>query len=96
MTALDHATHVIDAPSRAVTTVERVYSGLRSIYRALVNRQQLTVLNHMSDRELADIGLMREDVDVAMKAPFTVDPTRKLGQIAYERSRIMSAAREIC
>jgi uncharacterized protein YjiS (DUF1127 family) len=96
MTALSPATSVIDAPARAVTTVDRVFAGLRTIFRALVNRRHLTTLNHMTDRELADIGLMREDVTDAMKAPFNVDPTRKLGDISFERSRIMSAAREIC
>lgn len=96
MTALDHATHVIDAPVRAVTTQERVANGLRAVLRAFLNRRHMTQLANLSDHELADIGLRRSDVSLAMISPLNVDPTAQLSALAGERRRIENAARHVC
>jgi hypothetical protein len=39
----------------------------------------------MSDVELADIGLTRSDLSVAIDLPFGSDPTAHLGAVARER-----------
>lgn len=96
MTALDHPTHVIVAPSRTVAIVERVENGLRAFCRALFNRRQVIRLAELSDQHLADIGLARADLELALNAPLGADPTAQLGRLAMERSKIMSAARHVC
>ena len=40
----------------------------------------------MSDAELADIGLTRADLHVAIDVPFGADPTVKLRAIASDRA----------
>nr|WP_245460089.1 DUF1127 domain-containing protein [Mesorhizobium sp. M1B.F.Ca.ET.045.04.1.1] len=40
----------------------------------------------MSDAELADIGLTRADLHVAVAVPFGRDPTAKLRAIASDRA----------
>jgi hypothetical protein len=39
----------------------------------------------MTDIELADIGLTRTDLHVAVRSPLGVDPTAKLGSMASAR-----------
>jgi hypothetical protein len=50
----------------------------------------------MSDAELADIGLTRADLHVAVAIPFGRDPTVKLRAIASERAdTIEDLARQV-
>ena len=93
MTALDHPTHAIDAGTRAVAVVTRVASGIRSFLRAIFNRGEAVRLHDLSDHQLADIGLTRTDLVVAMRAPFGVDPTVELAALANERIRAEDCAR---
>lgn len=95
--ALDHPTLAIDARPRAVAAVVRVAGGLRSFLRAIVNRREVNRLCHLSDHELADIGLTRTDLVVVMRGPIGVDPTVQLSQFAYERHSISieDAARRV-
>jgi uncharacterized protein YjiS (DUF1127 family) len=59
---------------------------LRRLTRALANRRQLGRLRRLSDRGLADIGLMRLDLDFVGRAPLGVDPTLRLASVARERA----------
>jgi hypothetical protein len=47
----------------------------------------------MTDVELADIGLTRTDLHVAVRSPLGVDPTIRLGSLAAGRE---DAARRVC
>lgn len=96
MIALESAPKVAAAPTRPVTTWEQVFNGLRAIMRALINRRHLSELNDMTDIQLEDIGLDREDLRAAMNMPLHVDPTTQLGRLAHERAQIMAAARHVC
>ncbi|MDF1606815.1 DUF1127 domain-containing protein [Hoeflea sp. YIM 152468] len=50
--------------------------------KALVRRQLARKLDELSDRELADIGLTREDVHFGMSMPRNADPTVELARRA--------------
>ena len=71
-----------------------VYSAdkLRMVTRALVNRAAVRRLNEFSDRELADIGLTREDLGHAFSKPLTVDPTIEFARRARENRRKLERA----
>jgi uncharacterized protein YjiS (DUF1127 family) len=56
-----------------------------ALYRAWKNRRAFYRLGELSDAELADIGLTRTDLHVAVTAPFAADPTVRLRAIADER-----------
>ena len=81
MSALDRpsSAHAAERPA-AIT------EALRGLARAVANRRQLDHLRDLSDRGLADIGLMRLDLDFARRAPFSVDPTRRLASVARARA----------
>lgn len=59
---------------------------LRGLARAVANRRQIERLRGLSDRGLADIGLMRLDLDFARRAPLGTDPMRRLVSLARERA----------
>ena len=81
MSALDHPASALAAGGPAP-----VAGMLRGLARALVNRRQIERLRGLTDRGMADIGLMRLDLDFARRAPFSVDPTRRLASVARERA----------
>jgi hypothetical protein len=47
----------------------------------------------MTDIELADIGLTRTDLHVALRSPLGIDPTVRLGSLASIRE---DTARQVC
>lgn len=96
MTALDRSARGIEAPLRTVTVVERVANGARALLRALLNRRELARLSDLTDYELADIGLLRADIERVMRSPLAVDPTAQLSAIAHERRRFENGVRHIC
>ena len=96
MTALDHTTHAIDAQTRAVAAVTRVANGLGALFRIFVNRREMNRLADLSDRELADIGLMRTDLLVAARAPLGGDPTVERRELVNERITAEDGARRVC
>lgn len=77
-----------DRPSsaRAAQSPTPIADALRGLARAFANRRQLDHLRDLTDSGLADIGLMRLDLDFAGRAPFSVDPTRHLASVARERA----------
>jgi uncharacterized protein YjiS (DUF1127 family) len=85
MTTIDFATETSRITSRpAVAT--RVANAVSNVYRAWKNRRAFYRLGEMSDTELADIGLTRADLHVAIAVPFGRDPTVKLRSIATDRA----------
>ena len=93
MTACDHATETTLAASRPAIAVRLVYT-VSNFIRAWRNRRAFYQLGEMSDAELADIGLTRSDLSVAVT--FGSDPTAHLGSLSRARIRQMEdAARRI-
>jgi uncharacterized protein YjiS (DUF1127 family) len=84
MTTFDFATETSRITSRpAVAT--RVANTISNAFQAWKNRRAFYRLGEMSDAELADIGLTRGDLHVAIDVPFGADPTVKLRAIASDR-----------
>ena len=93
MATLDHYSL---APRFARSNViVRGGQALLNAYRAFKNRRVYR-LGELSDAELADIGLTRADLHVAVASPFAVDPTASLGVIVRRRMDDEHAARSVC
>ena len=76
----------VESGGLVITPQREVWlSTLRGLLRALANRREMTRLSDLSDRGLADIGLMRGDLHFARRAPLGVDPTARLAAVARER-----------
>ena len=92
MTTLEHTALPMTVASRPV-----IFAGVLQRFfafgRALKNRREIYRLGAMTDIELADIGLTRSDLHVAVRSPLGIDPTARLGSIASARE---DAARQIC
>jgi len=94
MTTLDHYSSTPRfAPSANV--IARGVQALLNAYSAFKNRREFYRLGEFSDAELADIGLTRADLHVAVASPFAVDPTASLGVIVRRRMD-EHAARSVC
>ena len=87
MSTLDHAATLQEAtrPAWAV----RFVNAVRDVVRAWRNRRAFYRLGELSDTELADIGLRRADLHVAVGLPLSQDPTTHLGVLASDRIRRM-------
>ena len=84
MTTIEFATETSRITTRpAVAT--RMVNALANTYVAWKNRRAFYRLGEMSDAELADIGLTRADLHVAIDVPFGRDPTVMLRDIASDR-----------
>lgn len=55
------------------------------LVKALENRRAVSKLRALDERMLADIGLTRFDVDGALAAPLTADPSHLLIRAREER-----------
>jgi uncharacterized protein YjiS (DUF1127 family) len=91
MTALEFATETMQ-PAARPAFLARGINAVSQLVRSWKNRRAFYRLGDMSDAELADIGLTRGDLHVALTGPFGLDPTTRLRSIADERA-IESAAR---
>ncbi len=88
MTTFDFATETPRITSRpAVAT--RVANSIFNFYRAWQNRRAFYRLGELSDAELADIGLTRADLHVAIDGRFGRDPTVILREIASDRAETL-------
>lgn len=77
----------LDRPSAIAAESPASLAGmLRGLARAFANRRQIEHLRGLTDRGLADIGLMRLDLDFARRAPLGTDPMRRLVSVARERA----------
>ncbi|MEJ6782116.1 DUF1127 domain-containing protein [Aminobacter sp. Piv2-1] len=85
MTTLDHCTETAHSAARPVNAM-RIVTHFADIVRAWKNRRAFYRLGEMTDTELADIGLTRGDLHVAVDLPFASDPTARLGSIRQARS----------
>jgi len=88
MTTLDHAAETTHSATRPVFA-SRVANMASNYIRAWKNRRAFYRLGDMSDAELADIGLTRSDLHVAIDLPFGSDPTARLRAIAQSRAQPM-------
>ena len=86
MTTCDQTTETLHATTRPAVA-ERVMNAVANFLRAWKNRRAFYHLGEMSDAELADIGLTRSDLSVAIDLPFGSDPTAHLGTMADARIR---------
>jgi uncharacterized protein YjiS (DUF1127 family) len=91
MTTLAHTALPAAKASRTVLFA-RVFQQVFAVARAIKNRREIYRLGAMTDLELADIGLTRTDLHVAVRSPFGVDPTLRLGSIVAARE---DAARRV-
>lgn len=66
--------------------LSRLMRVLATLYRKWKNRREVFRLGELSDRELADIGLTRSDLHVAISSPFGTDPTSWLATQARLRA----------
>ncbi len=95
MSTFEHTTAFSAAPRQAWAV--RTLNALSGFYSAWKNRRDFMRLGEMSDAELADIGLVRGDLHVAVGLPFGSDPTVHLSTIARQRLRVAEdAARRVC
>lgn len=78
----------------SVLAIRAVRVG-KAVLRAWNNRQQFRRLRDMSDWELADVGLQRDDLHAAWKRRIDTDPLRYLGAVARSRSTVEDAARRV-
>jgi len=84
MTTIEFASETPRITSRPAVAM-RVVNTAANFYRAWKNRRAFYRLGEMSDAELADIGLTRADLHVAIDVPFGRDPTAILREIASDR-----------
>lgn len=95
MSTFEETTAFRATPRRA--WIVRVVNALSGFYRGWKNRRDFMRLGDMSDAELADIGLVRGDLHVAVGLPFGSDPTVHLSAIARQRLRVAEqVARRVC
>ena len=85
MAATDHVTRSVTVAFPALL-VARVVGTAHALRRALVNRRMFHRLKEMTDRELADVGLMRGDLHEAWRRRAEIDPTLHLSQMARLRT----------
>jgi uncharacterized protein YjiS (DUF1127 family) len=97
MAALDHISSTSSRFATRPNLVERTLRAVSSVYRAFRNRREFYRLGELSDAQLADIGLTRADLHVAVGNPFAGDPTVSLNAIVRRRVEDnVAAAREVC
>lgn len=85
MTAIHHASATLPSAPRTAS-VARAMTAIANVVRAWRNRRAFYRLGELSDAQLADIGLVRADLHVAMGNSFGDDPTAQLGAIALARA----------
>lgn len=78
MTNFNSATVRHQSPAIAALLRFATFAG--QLRRNLRNRRDAAALAEMSDHQLADIGLTRDDVHSALATPYTVDPSVRLGE----------------
>lgn len=69
----------------------RIVNYIADLFRAWKNRRAFYRLGEMTDTELADVGLTRGDLYVAVDLPFATDPTAQLRSIRRSRSENVEA-----
>lgn len=76
-------------------TLARLARATAALLRSWRNRGDFGRLRDMSDWELADIGLDRDDLRAAWARRAEIDPTHYLGAAVRTRARLEDAARRV-
>jgi len=76
----------INAGQFFVNATYAVSGKVTALVRMLLNRRTAGKLHQLSDHQLADIGLTRDDLRSAFAVPFTADPTAELAFCARRNS----------
>lgn len=92
MTTLD-TTMQMPAATRPAVLARMIRGGV-SLVQSWRNRKAFAQLSNFSDRELADIGLVRSDLFEADRAAM-LDPTSELRGVAVRRIALEDAARRV-
>jgi uncharacterized protein YjiS (DUF1127 family) len=85
MVALDHSASGRPAVRKVRTGI---LAAVLAVWRGFRNRRELDRLSEMTDWELNDIGLLREDLQRAYGLPLMRDPTLMLAELARQRCRV--------
>lgn len=88
LTAARPAVRTLSFGSAVQTTVFAIVGNTRAVTKALFNRRVAHRLDQLSDHELSDIGLTRDDLRHGFSMPLTADPTVELAR----RARLNSYA----
>lgn len=91
MAVLDHSA----ARGAGAAPLARLVRAAGMLLQSWRNRGDFGRLRDMSDWELADIGLDRDDLRTAWARRAEVDPTHYLGMTARARGAIEDAARRV-
>ena len=78
-----------------IAAAKRVSGMATAFYRDWNNRRQFRRLKDMSDWELADIGLTRDDVRQSWRHRVDIEPTAYLSDVAGQRVTLEDAARRV-
>lgn len=82
-------------PISAAASVLRLVRLAAEALRLWNSRRSLRRLEELSDWELFDIGLTREDITIARRAQFPEDPTQQLEQRRRARDRLTMTVRRL-
>jgi uncharacterized protein YjiS (DUF1127 family) len=82
LTATRSAVQTLSFGSAVQNLLLTVAGNARPLAKALYNRRFARKLEELSDHELSDIGLTRDDVRRGFSVPFTADPTVELARRA--------------
>jgi len=66
----------------SLNALHAVSGKVKALARAMFNRRVIGNLEQLSDHELSDIGLTRDDLRFGRSVPFTADPTTELARRA--------------
>lgn len=72
----------ISAGPGLLSSLLAVSGKVKALLRALFNRRVVGNLERLSDHELSDIGLTRDDLRFGRSVPFNADPTTELARRA--------------
>jgi uncharacterized protein YjiS (DUF1127 family) len=83
------------AADRFLSLAGAAAGRVAALWRAYQNRRAVAKLLYWDSRMLGDIGLTAGDIDSAMAAPVTEDPSARLEALSTERrAGLKAAARE--
>ena len=66
----------------SLNALHSVSAKAKALLRALLNRRVIGNLEQLSDHELSDIGLTRDDLRFGRSVPLNADPTSELARRA--------------
>lgn len=73
---------------RAQNTIAKLIYSIGDLLRSVSRRRHLMTFKRMSDQQLSDIGLYRDDISEAKTLGYHRDVTCHLAEIAHRRRQI--------